>query len=77
MVISILHRTHTVVSAFFQLSHSIWVSLSFQLSFHLRSDLRSIDLKVTGAIDLVREPKWNANWNDNWNENEMQMEWER
>ncbi len=31
--------------------------------FHFCSELRSIGLKVTRAIDLVGEPKWNANWN--------------
>jgi hypothetical protein len=53
----LLHFLHllrnTVVLALFHRSHFIGVSLSFQLSFHLRSDLHSIGLKVTGAIDLV------------------------
>ncbi len=59
--------------AFFQRSRSICVSVSFHFSFDMRSNLRSIGLKVTGAIDLVWEPKWNANWN----ETETQMERER
>ncbi len=37
----------TAVSAFFQRSH-------------MRSSMRSIGLKITRAIDLVWEPKWNA-----------------
>jgi hypothetical protein len=41
-----LFLVDTVVPAFFQHSHSICDSLSFRLSFHLPSDLRSISVLI-------------------------------
>ncbi len=51
--------TKTILLLLFQ--RSICVSVSFQFSSLFSSILRSIGLKVTGAIDLVRELKWNGN----------------
>ncbi len=66
----------------FQHSFNIPIPFAFHFLSNCRSDLRSIRLKVTGAIDLVWEPKWNPietqigtliEWKlkPNWNANGM------
>ncbi len=61
--------SNTVVPAFFQHSHSICVSLSYQLSFLLRSNKRSIWVFILNRKLRLLSSQRNANWDDNWNAN--------